>query len=50
MRSVPPTKGSPFSVDPEDESDNEEDLLVQFLFAEIKDLRVKVCRIPCLLV
>lgn len=29
-------------VDPEDESDYEQDLLVQFLFDEIKDLRVKV--------
>jgi kinesin family protein 20 len=29
------------AVDPED--DNEEDLLVQFLFGEIKELRVKVC-------
>ncbi|KAJ9105977.1 hypothetical protein QFC19_003312 [Naganishia cerealis] len=29
-------------VDPEDECDNEEDLLVQFLFDEIKELRVKL--------
>ncbi|KAJ9103257.1 hypothetical protein QFC21_002680 [Naganishia friedmannii] len=29
-------------VDPEDDSDYEQDLLVQFLFDEIKDLRVKV--------
>ncbi|KAJ9119085.1 hypothetical protein QFC22_003576 [Naganishia vaughanmartiniae] len=29
-------------VDPEDESDYEQDLLVQFLFDEIKELRVKV--------
>lgn len=32
-------------VDPEDESDTEEDLLVQFLFGEIAELRMKVSRI-----